>query len=67
MQSYFILFLVGLFVRLDTAQLQLDFFFSFLPFSSETNDIDVNFFLEIFTASPYYRGKKLVEFELDLW
>ena len=43
----FSVLLVRLFVILSTAKLQLDldfFFPSFLPFSSQTNDIFVNFF-----------------------
>jgi hypothetical protein len=41
------------------------FFSSFLPLSRQTNDKFGNF-LKMFKASPYYRGKKLVEFDLDL-
>ena len=39
---------------------------SFLPLSRQTNDNFGNFFFKFPKASPYYRGKKLVEFDLDL-
>ncbi len=53
--------------QLNSSLIWTSFFLpSFLPFSSQTNDIFVNFFPYIFkAASPYYRGKKLVEFDLD--
>jgi hypothetical protein len=35
-------------------------------FSRQTNDIYVNFFFQIFKASPYHLGKKLVDFDLVL-
>ena len=41
-------------------------FSSFLPLSRQTNDNFGNFFFKFPKASPYYRGKKLVEFDLDL-
>ena len=49
--------LVCLFVKL---------FSSFLPLSRQTNDNFGNFFFKFPKASPHYRGKKLVEFDLDL-
>jgi len=37
----------------------------FLPLSRQSNDKFGGFFLKFSKASPYYRGKKLVEFDLE--
>jgi hypothetical protein len=42
------------------------FFFLSSSLSCQTNDNFGNFFFKFPKASPYYRGKKLVEFDLDL-
>ena len=56
--SYFFFGTFGKFLAISAKN---SFFSPFL----QTNDKFGNF-LKIFKASPYYRGKKLVEFDLDL-
>merc|ERR1712051_891641 len=55
----------GTFCRCLAISAKNSFFSSFLPLSRQTNNKFGNN-LKIFKASPHYRGKKLVEFDLDL-